>query len=318
LLADARTAGAADGDARQVVFVDQRGQLEAARVVDAADALVGLDGLAHLQAEVGQAAVDRRAHGQRIDGGVDQLQAGLQAVERGFHALQRVLLDPQLGCLGALLFGQQALLLFDLVAGLLQRDAGDEALRVQAPVALVLFIGLREREFEVGQAALVFGARLLVRAAQAGQVRDLLRVVGLARQQVEVALRVRQAEQQVALLDGGAVAGDDFLDAARFDRVQHHRTERFGVRPHRDVVDEGAALDRGDARVGRLHLQAVRQEVPQQQAAGDERGGGGARQLQRAMLAFRRRAVHGGAGDGGVQIRCVHGLGSCLGVDTPS
>ena len=63
----------------------------------------------------------------------------------------------------------------------------------------MLLFGLRQRELEVGQAALVVGAAGFLRHAQVRQVGDLLRVFGLARQQFEVALRVRQAKQQLAL-----------------------------------------------------------------------------------------------------------------------
>src|SRR5471032_321789 len=73
---------AADRDAVQIKLVDAGGQFEAAGIVDAADVLAGGDGGADVQADLRQAAgrlADfRRAHGQRVDGGAEQFQAGAE------------------------------------------------------------------------------------------------------------------------------------------------------------------------------------------------------------------------------------------------
>ncbi|KAK0349946.1 hypothetical protein LTR94_031023, partial [Friedmanniomyces endolithicus] len=64
--------------------------------------------------------------------------------------------------------------------------------------ALVVLARLRRFITEFGDAALVVGAARFERDPHACEVGNLLGVLGLAGQQVEVALRVRQAKQQFA------------------------------------------------------------------------------------------------------------------------
>jgi hypothetical protein len=220
-------------------------------------------------------------------------------VQRAVHLVQRAPAHAFFGGDGALFLVQRALLLRQLVGRLFQRHRGNEALAGQALVARVLLLGLAEREFEVGPAALVVGAHGFLGHAQVGRVEDLLRVFGLARQQFQVALRVRQAEQQVALPDGLAVLREHLFHAAGFDRVEDDRIERLGGGAHDDVVAEHALFDAGHAHVAAGYLQSVRDELPAGPGQAGRDGGGGADARQQLAAALGDDGVHGGAGDGG-------------------
>ena len=162
----------------------------------------------------------------------------------------------------------------------------------QPRVALVLLARLVDVEAQVVQPpAMVAGAGLL-RHAQVGQVEDADRVFRLPRQQFQVALRIGDAEQQLAFFDQRAVARQHFLDAARFDRIEDHGVERLCVGPDDDFIDEDAARGLADAQVGAVDLQAARHPGPQRVAGGGHRQHRGDRDGDGFSVPARHHGIH--------------------------
>ena len=79
---------------------------------------------------------------------------------------------------------------------------------------------------------------------------------------LEAHLRVRQPEEELALLHQRAVGDEHFFYTAGFERAEHHCAQGRGDRTHDHIVAEHSLLDGGDPKIGFTHPKAARRELP--------------------------------------------------------
>src|SRR5690554_770628 len=233
----------AERDARQVILVDERRDLERALLVDLPDALAGRLRFADVRVEQREVAGDRRGDHEILEVLARDLEIAVHRVERlaepvDLRGLKRLvdLLRLEHGRAQLAPVRELRLELVELLAG--RAAVADERLAPRdpprEPVDLVI---------ELDQLAPMAQPVLLERQARAAQAVELLRELRFAPDDLELQIRVLQADERLSRFDDGAGFRIDVGDLAALDGVEINGRSRHDVSRHRDVIAKRAVGD---------------------------------------------------------------------------